>query len=417
MAAGIVGNIVEGVLFTYILVDSLELSRNFGHSVDFSGVLLGVHKMGTAAGAFCLWCTMQWNPRCWQKGRALTAGAVCIQVGAGLLFACFAHTRTDAALGNERVVQILLLARFASGLAGGVLIFLTLTLFSKLSPQRSLPAWNVKFFLFGISALGVGPLAAACARKLANMMGTPSMDTLSVVLWGLPVIPLIQVVCLAHYPDLDEVDDFSQQAKQQQQQQGNSLMQRLAVVCLLLMMLVRNLSVSMLEAGVSLILQEAYSWSSASSGMAMAVVISSVMVANPLYVMFAEHRPPPQVQRFVTVGLLMGSLGILSWQRPDALLGSATLCFVTSALSGGLIIAMLQQIAPPDGACLNLSTSMLIAVVGCDFLGRGCGPIIARMTVHRGGQLGLAVVQVGISILLLGFNEAGQCCIKQGVRT
>jgi len=404
LAAGVIGHHVEGLLYTYILSDSLVLCERVGQGAEFSGLLLGAHKMGTAAGSLALWCALRYRPECWRAGKLFFRFAVCLQVIGSALFSAVAHGAT--ALHNDFSVPLLIFGRLVTGLGGGAIVFLTLMIIGKGLPIDQRPGWSVTFFLVGVSALGVGPLCAAVAVEFVTSLGCDPQEALSTILVVLPIFPLIQAQCWATYPDLQDATDFSQQTAQTNAHsiQTGVLAQSLVMACCVAMQALRNLTISSLEAGVTMLLESSYSWSSAATGFAVAVVISTVILANCAYSRIAGRISPYVLQHIMSCGILLGSL-VIFLRHPIMLLVGTAVGIQASALSGGLIMAMLQKYALPEGLLFDLSKAMLMATVGCDFVGRGCGPAIARQLAAWGGQSCLASFQLCVSVGLFGLHE------------
>mmetsp|Transcript_35 Transcript_35/g.123 ORF Transcript_35/g.123 Transcript_35/m.123 type:complete len:546 (+) Transcript_35:117-1754(+) len=401
LAAGLVAHHMEGILFTYILTDALTLSKAFDEDAHFSGLLLGVHKMGTASGSFVLWCAMQHNSETWRAGRPIFRSAATLQligVTAFTMFSCGMF-----ALPHSTALHFMLLARFITGLGGGMMIFLTLTLFGHMLPTEDRSAWNVTFFLAGVSGLGVGPLLAACVRQANMFLGIPAQHMLSSVLLALPLLPLMQIPSLVFYPSLADVVDESVPLSVSSTQDAR--LQGVVVLLCVAMQVFRNLSISSLEAGVSLILERELLWSPVAGGIAISAVVSSVITANWLYRALARQMSSYAVQHIMNAFMFLGACVIYCFAPPAILLLGTAVCFAASALSGGLIMATLQRYVLPAGSMLDLNKAMLLAVVGADLLGRGGGPVLARgIVVHRGRGF-FAAVQIAMAVIIALLHE------------
>lgn len=399
VVAGVVAHHMEGIVFTYILSDSLAFSHRLGMDAQFSGLLLGVHKMGTAAGSLAMWSAMQANDSFWRSGRLIFQCAVLTQFAGALAFAVAASE--IGLVSHASLLTLLLVSRFVAGFGGGILIFLTLTLIGRVVAPEARRAWNVRFFLAGVSGLGTGPLLAAVVRKVQTALGLPAEHLIRSSLAVLPFLPMVQVPSVVYYPNLEGTADLS--VRSDSFKMSSLITQSSLVIICVIMQVLRNLTISSLEAGTTMMLETDYKWDSVDTGLTIAAVVGSVLFGNFAYKALADNMSPYAQQHAMNLLMLLGALMICFCRGPWLLLIGVTIAFTASALSGGLIMATLQQHVLPQGYVFDLNKSMLLAVVGADLMGRGGGPILARSVVMWGGKSLFATVQIvlGVGILLL----------------
>lgn len=396
--ASLVSHHVEGILFTWVLSDSFAIAHAVGRGAVFSGLLIGLHKFGTAFGSAVMWCGLQCKPDLWRSGRSLFRLAFVMQLVGNTTFALVGFWLS--AFDHSTASVMLVGARFVTGFGGGLAIFLALTLFARILPAEERSPWNVAFFVFGVSGLGVGPLGAAATLRMGQsaqvLAGPPYFES---ILPALCLIPLVQVPCLVCYSDLDQTKDHSTEPSGE----AAAMVYRksFVVACCVVLQAIRNLTISTIESGITLVLEDQYRWNTIKTGLTIAVSICCVFPANGLYNLTAGYCTQVQMQRALLLIMLFGSVVMIYCHGPLLLLIGGTTTLASAAISAGLIISMLQKHVLSKAHFFDLNRSMLLIVVGCDLLGRGCGPIAARAVVEYGGKSSFAVLQ--LAAVIAGF--------------
>jgi len=386
------------VLFTLIMVDALDLSVGIGQDAAFSGFLIGAHKFGTGLGSLLLWLLLLYSPELWRRGRVAVAAGVLLQLAGAIAFGLLGLSSR----GESAVV-----------------------------PKSERVPENMNFFLAACLGLALGPLFASLAKLAVGALpcGQPG-SLLDAVLVVNMVLPFVQLSCLLAYPSLNGAEDQHSQGREDSESLAVPIAPTWRVVVIfscVLIQIIRNFSVSSLEAALTLLLEAQYQWSPTWVGPAVALVLSSCLWLKLAYDACRGWASTTTWLRIMIGIALVGALLLLplpssrpggwagGWQellplgsgaRPELrlLLGSSLL-FPALALSSGLIMGTLQEHVFQGDSFLNLNTATLLTLVGADLLGRGLGPPAARGAVEAGGQGLFALHQIGAGVLALLVHE------------
>ncbi|CAE7381353.1 prp22 [Symbiodinium natans] len=393
MALAVYMNFQDNFLFTLVLVHSYALADRFHANPWVSGCLVGGHKMGTALGTFVVFLSLKASPEFWRATRAVYSTGVLLQITAAGAFA------VRAFFGDTGVAG-LVLARPLMGLGGGLQISLAFTQAARLAGKKR-ALYNLRFYVAGCVGMGAGPLLSSLAATCSPPKPF-GQDGFEGMLAFVALAPWMQVsLLLRPIPSLDHVAECKapQEASRAQ----------VLIVCLCLAMLVlRNLCLSSLEVGVAQLAQTHYRFDHLAAGLLCAGV---VFVTLPIQLLYeTSERFRLSLGTMLWMGLAGGCL--LLCENFAVLYSAALVFFPMMVLSSGLVMATMQEHAMPDGSLLDRNTLTLLGLVMADFLGRGFGPISARLAISLGGQHVFALTQITFVSLSLLLHLASGCASR-----
>eukprot|EP00930_Biecheleria_cincta_P091904 TRINITY_DN815_c0_g1_i1.p1 TRINITY_DN815_c0_g1~~TRINITY_DN815_c0_g1_i1.p1 ORF type:complete len:572 (+),score=79.64 TRINITY_DN815_c0_g1_i1:190-1905(+) len=399
----------ENLIFSSILIDSLTFARNLHAEAWFSGFLISVHKMGTSTGQLSFLVTLRMFPELWRKSLTVLGTGASLQIIGGLVF-CMAGILslafTSLSLSRSLCMNLALCGRFLAGVGGGIQVALAWNQASHLLTGEQRALQNSRIVLAAALGLGAGPLLITAARSTGSLHDMGSAQLLAgscehVSMFPLAVaLPLMQLAAIVQAPSVAKTACAATRATTAAVKNAP---RQIAVVLLCLFMLVlRNLSVSALEAGMAMVMQTEYSASETIVGVATSFIVFSVLPGQAFYEAFRNSTTTKFWARSFLRIALLGSV-MLFYEDPRMLLVACFIIFPAMTLSSGHIVGFGQDHALPNGYLLDLNTVTIVGNVLGDLVGRGGGPVFSRWGIALGGQDAFAIEQLGMvacSILL-----------------
>lgn len=401
----------ENLIFSSILIDSLTFSRNLHADAWYSGFLISVHKMGTSTGQLSFLFALRRSPDLWRKSLAVLGTGASLQIMGALLF-CLAGllslAYTSLSLSRFLCMNLALCGRFLAGVGGGIQVALAWNQASHLLTGEQRALQNSRIVLAAALGLGAGPLLITAARRTSSLhdMGTAQLLAGScehVSMFPLAVaLPMMQLAAIVQAPSIPDTAYAVTRATTAAV--THAPRQTVVVLLCLLMLLLRNLSVSALEAGMAMIMQTEYSASETVVGVAMSFIVFSVLPGQACYEAFRKYTTPDFWARSFLRMALLGSV-VLFYQDVRMLLAACFIIFPTMTLSSGQIVGLGQDHALPSGYLLDLNTVTIVGNVVGDLVGRGGGPVLSRWGIELGGQDAFAFEQLGMVALSIVLYE------------
>lgn len=391
----------ENLIFSSVLIDSLTFSRNLHADAWFSGFLISVHKMGTSTGQLSFLLVLRRFPDLWRKSLAVLGTGASMQIMGALLF-CLAGLLSLAynslSLSRSLCMNLALCGRFLAGVGGGIQVALAWNQASHLLTGEQRALQNSRIVLAAALGLGAGPLLITAARtSTLHDMGSAQLLAGScehVSMFPLAVaLPMMQLAAIVQAPS---IPDTAYAATRATTAAVTHAPRQIVVVLLcLLMLMLRNLSVSALEAGMAMVLQTEYSESETIVGVATSFIVLSVLPGQACYEAFRKYTTSNFWVRSFLRTALLGSVALF-YQDVRMLLAACFIIFPTMTLSSGQIVGLGQDHALPNGYLLDLNTVTIVGNVLGDLVGRGGGPVFSRWGIELGGQDAFAFEQLGM---------------------
>lgn len=394
LACGVFANFQDNMIFTSALIGSREFFEELGLSSTDSGVMLGGHKVGVSCAFLTFMALLKFYPEIWQHSRPVMQVGVAFQLVGGLAFCMLGYHGAEWGASKEIMMRLLCASRFMTGYGGGCQVALAFFQTANCLTGFSRSVHNMRMFMSGCLGLGAGPLLSSALTEVGRTV--PAWHALSPiqVMMQVPIVMAsVQalLLCRIQLPALDS--GYTDISKPITENASLTTFARVASIFVCLgMQVLRGLSLASLEAGIPDALESCYYWSASAAGIATAAVVVSVI---PVQLLFEKFKGRLSSASWTTL-MLSSSVAVccgMLLELDFAFLSSATVVFPLMALSSGLIMGMVQDLAFPDGV-LSLSVCTLLMVCTADLLGRGQGPALARWSVEQGGQKGLAIVQL-----------------------
>ncbi|CAE7597509.1 unnamed protein product [Symbiodinium pilosum] len=343
--------------------------------------------MGTALGFVLMWLVLKALPDCWRNPRPILLSGTLLQITAAATFATISFLTP-----RPWFLYILVLARLLLGLGGGCQVSLAWIQAARLTGQDRV-LHNLRLFVAGCLGLGAGPLASSLATGIGELMSC-GQNGMEYVLALVALIPWMQL-CI-YVPPIPAIDQMPGSTATPATSRAKAF-----VVCLCLAMLVfRNLSLAALEVGTAQLAQNKYGFESLAVGLLCAGIVFTSLPVQLLYERLrANKKFRISLHTMLWTGLVAGCL--LIFQEFAVFYCASLVFFPMMALSSGLVMAKMQENAMPDGSILDRNTTTLLGLIMADFLGRGFGPVSARLSIASGGQKGFALMQVAYAALSL----------------
>jgi len=248
---------------------------------------------------------------------------------------------------------------------------------------------NMRVFVGGCLGLGAGPLIISAVWWMAAAMPCTASLGSSGMLPLVAALPLMQLAVMLplEMPSLKGVPNMGEQVITTGISAG--WWRVIVIFFCICMQILRNLALSSLEAGVSILFETKYGWRTDMVGLGTSAM---VFVALPVQLIWERLKPIMTPEAWTVVMLWTSVVAACFLRVHDGmvLLGSSLILFPLVALSSGLIMSRMQDHVFPRGSLLDLNTSTLLSLVVADFAGRGGGPIAARWSASQLGQGGFA---------------------------
>jgi len=391
-----------------VLLDSGHIAQALDGNMAFSGWIIGMYKMGGAAGIGLFWVGLSICPELWRQGRSTLLVTSMLQfVGAGgvLLVGRGAASQQMDVINLQAFI---LMARFVQGFGGGIQQLLIQNQVGHLAPASDRHERQLSIYVAYSLGLGCAPLCASLfgtAGTLVQCQFGKNVVGYEAVMFLSVVFPLASSYCLAFYPDLSDAHDLM--TLENSAIEGSQFTLRSIVVILCVVAIVgRVFALAVWEVALTFLLEIEYGLFSFHNALVISAMCFSTLIVRFFIDKFKHLGTVAMWIRILCFTSILGIV-IARFQNMWMLIAASFLLYPMLYMTGGFFMGTLQNSCLPDGHFLDLKTTSLIASWGSELVGRGLAPATSRMGLSLGfswwwaGELAVVIVGTFVSEVAL----------------
>lgn len=403
-----VSYMIQALIFTMVIPNSLKLSRSMGHDEAMSGWIISSSMAGAVIGNFAVWL----------QNQLVMNGSLTYMRMVNFLATVLVVLGTCGFAGAAWLpsnIWVLLGARFVAGIGIGINFFAVLYFLNRTAEDREITDLNMIFAILGVVGYSVGPALTSGENEAFEVVCGSAVAGRTAEYQGMVVCALFLALPTIWFPAHEEFQDRIQKRNERQPSMMTDS-SRLAVVACVGIMCLRNVSLSAIEAGTAMIFEEVLGLNSNLIGLLMGV---SCIMTVPLKLLFDHMVKVYSQVNVVRVGLLLCAIGcILIREDVGELLGgksrAAKVAIIIAAdifmyapmfLLSGVVNGVAFRLAGPDGTVFsvnNITLAFMFLPGGARFIGP---PIVRAVLSHSSGQTSYSWLQLVVISLVCVMQE------------
>lgn len=380
------------------VLDSFGLCSNLGMSQAASGQVMGFFWNGSIVSILLAWALVRWHPEHWRRHHGPLMLATLFPQLLCALFYVYVAVVAETPADRPGLARVLYVFWTVNGFSVGWSYVFTLSAMMHVVSPLDRGTFFARWTLSGLLGFGLGPLISGALHALD--VGHPA-PRYTLAGYMMLVTALGTLGLCAATPSFEDATDYLVEVEAASAPNGR----RHVVLCCMLVSCLRNCSMSAMELGIALALEDIYGWSKHFVGLFSGLAFMACLLAQSVHEAAGRLMSAVSWIRITMLLTIPGVLLLFKVLKPylgvARLLAATPMLLSLPFLTDMACTAFLYQHIMPKGTSVldSDNTSTIMLVLQC--LSRFSGNWLGRLLLERYGEDAFALGQLGLNVLIV----------------